>query len=148
MEDYYRATRFPRIDFDYDALSAGEHQITLQATNISGFSTSALTNIWILPNEQEPSIELLLPVDDSAEHNIPILFKIRASDPNYDIDELTLSFTSDIEGEFCTPILENTEEAYCEASLALGTHSLQFSAGPNQLTQSPAILSVFLQSDR
>ena len=34
------------INFDYDALSAGE--INAFKTNISGFSTSALTNIWIL----------------------------------------------------------------------------------------------------
>ena len=67
----------------------------------------------------------------------------------YDIDELTLSFTSDIEGEFCTPILENTEEAYCEASLALGTHSLEFSAeNPNQLTQSTSFILSILPSNQ
>ena len=79
-------------------------------------------------NPEPPSIELLLPEFDFTEENTAILFKARISDPNYDLEELTLSFSSDLDDEFCTPILENSEEAYCEAILSLGEHSLTFTA--------------------
>ena len=75
-----------------------------------------------------PTIELLLPVVDTVEENIPTLFKIRVRDPNYELEELTLAFISDQDGAFCAPILENTEEAYCEAILSVGQHSLEFAA--------------------
>ena len=128
------------VTFEYDALSVGEHQITLQATNAIGSSISSVVNIYIVSAEQTPTIELLLPVEDTVEESIPALFKVRVRDPNYELEELTLSFTSDQDDTFCVPILENTEEAYCEAVLSVGQHSLEFTVtNPNQLSQSTTL---------
>ena len=124
------------IDFEEGNLSAGEHEITLQVTNSEQLSISEMHNISIISQTESPIIELLLPVGDFAEVNVPVLFKVITSDPNFALEELSLSFYSNTDSEFCTPSVESSGEGSCEATLSLGEHQLNFSVtNPNQLSQ-------------
>ena len=122
--------------FTTDTLSSGEHEITLSATNSAELNTSATITIFVVATEDAPSIELLLPAEDFIEDGETSFFKVSATDPNYSYEDLSLSFISNVAGEFCAPELNEENEGSCEIPLPLGTHEMEFSVeNPDGLRQ-------------
>ena len=104
-------------------LSVGAHTISLTVTDDAGVSCTDSTEIWVgLP----PAISWLAPGEGDiiTQGNAQALL-VEVSDPEDPADQLTLSWHSDIEGDFAQGLGHSDGwAAAAGAALSLGEHSI------------------------
>ena len=117
------------LTFSTANLSPGNHVITLQV--IDKGAESATFDITLIINDvpEAPTVTILRPAtgEDGAE-GTPFDFKVAVSDAKDSPEQLTLSFESDIDGLFCSPVATPDGQAECSQSLSAGEHLLTFQA--------------------
>ena len=107
-------------------LSPGEHAITLSVTDTSGLTGNTSVSVMIVDQEDAPILEVRSPADGDSEEGLLEIYQVAVSDVQDEPEELLVRFTSDLDGEFCTPIPDNLGIASCEYSLTVGTHQVEF----------------------
>ena len=116
-----------RLQFTTAGLSAGDHVITLRVAD----SDSQVSDDWIELTIEDladaPTIEIRKPgPDESGLEGQSTEFEVAVGDLQDEVTALHLSFSSDADGEFCTPTADDWGIAGCEAILTAGDHLITF----------------------
>ena len=119
-----------------DALSLGEHVITLEGADSDNVSGSDQVTITVGQAQESPEITILAPVDD--DHGVQgetFSFQALVDDPQDPPRDLLVSFSSDLDGEFCAELVPNASGvASCDAELSVAPDLLEGVNDPHQLT--------------
>jgi len=115
--------------FTYDALSAGDHTITLTATDselATGSSDIAIT-IEGLP-EQPPTAVITAPADGASfNEGVEVAFVGSGTDPDGpELPESAFAWTSDVDGAI------GTGTSFSRSDLSLGNHTITLSVTDEQ----------------
>jgi hypothetical protein len=115
------------VTFSTANLSAGNHAITLLVVDSEGEGGSATIALTIHDLPDAPTISIVHPAGgESGEEDEEFEFVVQVADSFDEAPTLTLSFQSDLDGEFCTPTADAVGVATCEAALSPGDHLLTF----------------------
>ena len=88
------------VDTFYDGLSVGDHVLTMLVTDEENFECSVDTSLHVCAVNDPPVVELTSPEADATFANEEILFEATVSDDLTSLDDLLVSWSSDIDGEF------------------------------------------------
>ena len=124
-------------------LTAGTHIISLQVVDEGGEASqdTVLININDLPDV--PDIDLVQPLSgDFGYEGEYYTFIVDVFDGLDDPQDLSIKFTSNVNGDFCTPIASSNGRASCDFMLDTGDHELTFTV-TNSRDQTGAVLAVF-----
>ncbi len=115
------------------SLSAGNHAITLSATDESGERTEYTMVLTVVDVPDAPEINVVHPGNgESGQEGELFGFVVQVSDEQDDPATLTVSFESDVDGVFCTPTPDAIGVAECDQSLTAGDHRLTFAVTDSQ----------------
>ena len=115
------------VYFATDALTPGNHVITLTATDTQGLSSSVSMRLEVVDELDEPTIEIRNPSEgEIGEEGVATTFAALVGDVQDAPQDLMVSFASDLDGEFCVPTPDDIGFAACEAVLSVGEHMLLF----------------------
>ena len=104
-------------------LAAGDHIIDVTATDTSGAEGTATVAVVVISNHQAPLCEILAPLNGGATVGEAISFEGQVSDPDVSPEELTVTWSSDLDGEFLSANADGTglvQDNYDE--LSVGEH--------------------------
>ena len=107
-------------------LSPGDHAITLSVTDTSGLTGNTSIALTVIDQEDAPILELRSPADGNSEEGLMEIYQVSVSDVQDDPVDLMVTFSSDLDGDFCTPTPDNLGIASCEFALSVGIHQLTF----------------------
>jgi hypothetical protein len=88
------------VDTFYSGLSVGDHVLTMRVRDEEEFECSADTSLHVCPVNDPPTVELTSPAAESTFANEDILFEATVGDDLTPLDQLVVTWTSDIDGEF------------------------------------------------
>ena len=115
------------LSFSTANLSAGNHAITLQVVDTESEGGSATIGLTINDLPDAPTISVVHPASgESGEEDEEFEFVVQVADSFDEPTELLLSFTSDLDGVFCTPTADAVGVAECDFALRKGDHLLEF----------------------
>ena len=114
------------VYFATSDLTPGDHAITLTVTDTQGLTANTSISVSIEDQEDAPTLELRSPVQSTGEENVPLVFQVAVDDVQDAPEDLLVSFQSDVDGEFCTPVPDSIGVAGCESTLTVGVHQLSF----------------------
>ena len=112
--------------FGTNTLNPGTHLITLTVSDTQGLSSNTSVEVTVTDQEDDPTIEVRSPVENSAEEGVDVEFEVYVNDVQDDPSTLSVSFSSSLDGEFCTPTADSIGIALCTAQLSIGMHELTF----------------------
>ena len=124
-------------------LLPGTHIISLQVVDEGGEATqdTVLININDLPDI--PDIEVIQPLSgDFGYEGEYYTFIVQVGDAFDSPEELSIKFSSNIDGDFCTPIADSTGRASCDAILSVNNHELTMTVS-NSRQETGAVLAIF-----
>ncbi len=108
-------------------LAPGNHVISLTVLDNDGESGSASITLTVTDVTDEPEINPVHPV--GGEYGVEdeaFEFVAQVSDNQDAAEDLEVSFSSDVDGEFCAPTPDPTGVVGCEAILSVGDHYLSY----------------------
>ena len=135
--------------FATNSLQPGTHLITLTVSDTQGLSNNSSVEVIVTDQEDAPTIEVRSPFQNSVEEGVDTEFEVYVNDIQDDATTLLVDFTSDIDGEFCTPEPDSIGIASCMATLSEGMHQLTFTVTDSHGNQGQTmqLLSVLSSSD-
>ena len=102
-------------------------------------------------NDQEdaPIIEIRSPLNNSIEEGVDTEFEVYVNDIQDDASTLSVTFVSDVNGEFCSPTPDSIGIASCVTTLPEGMHQLTYTVTDSHGNQGQAmqLLSVLSSND-
>lgn len=109
------------------SLTAGNHAITLSATDESGERSEYTMVLTVMDVPDAPEINVVHPGNgESGQEGELFDYVVQVTDQQDEPGTLTVSFESDVDGVFCTPVPDAIGVAECEQSLSAGDHRLTF----------------------
>ena len=135
--------------FATNSLQPGSHLITLTVSDTQGLSNNSSVEVIVTDQEDAPTIEVRAPLENSVEEGIDTEFEVYVNDIQDAAETLVVTFTSDLDGEFCTPTPDTIGIASCMTALSEGMHQLTFSVldSHGNQGQTMQLLSVLSSSD-
>jgi hypothetical protein len=114
--------------FAYDGLSIGEHEITF-AIDIESLGTySDSIDVTVIGGNGTPTISLVSPLTMFSEGGVAVSFVVEVNDEYDDPTDLSVTASTNLNGEFCSTIPDDAGLATCEVTLPVGEHSITFNA--------------------
>jgi hypothetical protein len=124
-------------------LQPGTHVISLMVVDGEGEANqdTVLLNINDLPDV--PNIDIIQPLGgDFGYEGEYYTFIADVSDSFESPSDLSIIFSSNVDGDFCNPIADSSGRASCDAILSVNTHELTFTV-TNSRDETGAVLAVF-----
>ncbi len=110
------------------SLSAGNHAITLSATDESGERTDYTIALTVVDVPDAPTVNVVHPANgESGQEGEAFEYVVQVSDQQDAPSALTVQFESNVDGVFCTPTPDSIGVAACDQDLTAGDHRLTFS---------------------
>ena len=108
-------------------LTAGNHVITLSVTDTSREVAQATTSLEIIDLPEQPGVEILHPTSaESGIENQPFDLEATVFDARDEANLLSVTMSSDQQGELCAINAEENGRALCTVTLDPGQHLLLF----------------------
>lgn len=115
--------------YNMEDLDAGNHVVTLTAVDSYGQSSSDYVSVKINELSEAPEISIVHPTGgEVGQENHLFLFVVAVMDARDNPEDITVSFSSDLDGEFCSPPPDLEGIVECEYGLSAGEHNLSFTA--------------------
>ena len=115
------------VEYTTANLTPGNHTITLLVVDSQGESGQDTVGLTINEVPDAPDVVVVHPVDgEPGLEGEDFTFVAKVSDEQDDPTLLTVSFKSDVDGEFCTPTPDAIGVATCDAQLSGGDHVLTY----------------------
>ena len=115
------------VEYTTANLSPGNHTITLLIVDSEGESGQDTVGITIAEVPDAPSIAIVHPVSgEPGFEGEPFEFVATVEDQQDDPSLLQVSFSSDLDGQFCTPTPDAIGVVKCDAELSGGDHVLTY----------------------
>ena len=144
LDETSRADADGYLTFATANLSAGNHVITLSATDTDGLDASDYVDLTILGVPDAPTIQIARPIaGQTGAEGEDFEFVALVDDATDALDTLVVSMESDLEGVFCEPTVDAVGKASCITSLSAGDHVLTYTVtDPSGLTASDNVYFV------
>lgn len=116
--------------FETANLTPGTHDMTIIVTDSKSESATDTIQVAVTDLPNAPEVTIIRPIagEDVGEEGEPFEFVAQATDANDASTDLALTFSSSLDGVFCTPAADETGLARCEHVLSPGTHTLTVTA--------------------
>ena len=95
-------------------------------TDTQGLTSNTSVGIFIVDQEDAPLIDIRSPAETISEEGIPIIFQVAVSDLQDAPEDLSVIFSSDLDGEMCARTPDDLGIAGCEYAPSVGTHQVLF----------------------
>ena len=103
----------------------GNWTVTLTVADSDDGYDEASVGITVQAIEQDPSIAWVHPTsNETAIEGLPFHFVVQAGDPEDAATALSVTLTSDVDGDFCTPAPAADGFATCDVIMTVGDHTL------------------------
>ncbi len=113
--------------FATSMLSVGNHVVTLRATDSDATVGEDWIELTITDLADAPTIEIRAPENSDVGYEGEASdFEVLVGDLQDPVSSLTITFSSDADGEFCSPVADDLGIAACEYALSAGDHVLTF----------------------
>jgi hypothetical protein len=120
-------------------LSPGNHVISLSVVDSKATSGIDYVEISIIDMEDDPSITIRHPQpDEFGAEDEESYFEVVVSDGQDDLNALLVVIESDLDGELCNNLADESGLFVCDSPITVGDHSLSFSVydtSDNQITE-------------
>ncbi|MDP2313346.1 MAG: putative metal-binding motif-containing protein [Pseudomonadota bacterium] len=114
-------------------LTPGNHAITLAASDEAGERSQYTIVLTVMDVPDAPEINVVHPGNgESGQEGEAFNFVVQVTDEQDAPETLVVSFESDVDGVFCTPVPDAIGVAECEQSLSPGDHRLTFEVTDSQ----------------
>ncbi len=125
------------------SLLSGNHMLTASALDLEGGLGTASVSVEVETDHLAPDCEILEPLDGSFEEGDNILFRGVVSDPDVTPEELTVHWSTDIDGEFAViePDSYGQSETFYDG-LTVGEHILTMRVVDEELFECSADTSL------
>ncbi len=115
------------ITYSTAGLSAGNHVITLQVVDGDGESATDSVGLTVTDVPDAPTITVVHPASgESAVEGEEFEMVVQVADEQDEEIALSVTITSDVDGDLCSPTPDTLGVASCEVELSGGDHLLTF----------------------
>jgi hypothetical protein len=125
------------------SLLSGNHMLTASALDLEGGVGTASVSVEVETDHEAPACEVIEPIDGSFEAGDNILFRGLVSDPDVTPEELTVHWSTDLDGEFAViePDTAGQSETFYDG-LSVGEHILSMRVVDEELFECTANTSL------
>ncbi|MGC6507391.1 MAG: LamG-like jellyroll fold domain-containing protein [Myxococcota bacterium] len=111
---------------DFTNLSEGNHGVTLRVTDSSIKTSQTTATITVGPPNTPPTCSIVSPIDNSMGIlGESITLESQVDDADVGPENLSIVWSSDLDGELCSDSAESTGAQKCEVTIqSAGTHQL------------------------
>ena len=124
------------------SLSPGNHIITLEAMDDRATNGNDFVELVVIDVEDAPSLTIRHPLpDEFGTEGLPTNFEVVVSDGQDDLNALVVIIESDVDGELCNDLADETGLFICDEVMSIGAHILSFTVFDTSNTSASEILN-------